>query len=117
MRYWVDVRVGCCAIRDSRISGDELDVILNPNLPSVIYFWAGSTKVVKTEHGEYLTPTHCQVPEEELLYARKLCEELNEQDKNHRMAAHDAMVGCSRTKALVQKVCKSSESSPSKGKD
>lgn len=116
-RYWVDVRVGCCAIRDSRISGNELDVILSPNLPSVVYFWGGSTKVIEPARGELPAVVGYQVPEEELVYARKLCEVLNnEQNENHRMATHDAMVGCSRTKALVQEVRSSSQSATSKTK-
>lgn len=77
MRYWLDVRAGCCAIRDSRISGNEHDADLRPGLPSVVYFWGGHIKVFQPAFGALPAVVGGEIPEDELVYARNLCEGLN----------------------------------------
>ena len=74
-RYYVDLRVGCIAVRDRTLDGDDHGLL--PETPGVIKFWCGSlvSKECPTCHcrsSEYI------VSEEIVAKAEKLCEELNQ---------------------------------------
>lgn len=66
-KYWVDVRVGCCAIRDSTMSKID-EPILDENTKGVMKYFEGRWD----EAG-----CHWYLPLEVETEARKLCDEMN----------------------------------------
>ena len=67
--YWVDLRIGCIAVRDDRLESGE-ENCLSPDMKSVVWFREGN----HGENGWYL-------PLELETEARKLCDKLNEEEK------------------------------------
>ena len=72
-RYYVDLRVGCVAVRDRSIKDEGPG--LHSDMPSVIRFWPGSQVRVDD-------CVNWQVSDIDVLAARRHCEDFNKQFEN-----------------------------------
>ncbi len=76
IRYFVDKRIGCVAVRDSEHTNPE-DQGLHEDTCGVIKFWSGKLdKIVRCPTCGHLD-TKWDVDEETIAEAEALCEELN----------------------------------------
>lgn len=70
-RYFLDVRIGCCAIRDTTLPRDHTPC-LSPNMSDIVLFWDGNWDEV----------SRCwYLPIQIEAKASKICSLMNEIDK------------------------------------
>ena len=87
-RYYLDRRVGCVAVRDSRVMVEENG--LHSDSEGVVKFWMGEVKVPDKHHCPLCGTYHeiaafgmnWTVSEEIIKEATKFCEDLNNQEIN-----------------------------------
>jgi len=77
-RYWVDIRIGCCAVRDNnRPQSDRKG--LDAEMEDVVQYWDGEPKKDTCPTCSHET-SHWELPAEREAEAKALCDRLNAEE-------------------------------------
>ena len=76
LRYFVDIRGGCVAVRD-RINTDSDYNGLHNDTDGVVKFWDGTLTKIKCPHCNQTMRTEWTVSDEDIKQAEDLCHKLN----------------------------------------